>query len=324
MFRSCTYPTMNAGKEATSRFTPMGSHALLSVASAAPSRNTSLGPKVILVFSWLDAELKHIYKYTEGYHALYPGADQIIVRSDQKSFWYPEFLMGRTLKPVVDALHARGIYSLRDSSSRVLVHSMSNGGCFQLVTLTKLLEKHVPSSSPSGDCGLSPSDSCESTSPTSGPSFVFDSCPGLPSFNVMYLALSIRIKNLWLRKATYIPFGLTHYLVKLPYLDAIILGPLFNLFGYQYPRVQYFEQMRMQLLDPKLFPLDAPRVFFYSTLDELVPAKDVESHIEDAKKAGVKTIIAKRNEQCTHVNHMRMDPKTYWATIHKLWMGEHP
>ncbi len=41
----------------------------------------------------VDAELKHIYKYTEGYHSLYPDADQVIIRFDQKTFWLPSFVM---------------------------------------------------------------------------------------------------------------------------------------------------------------------------------------------------------------------------------------
>ena len=138
----------------------------------------------------------------------------------------------------------------------------------------------------------------------------------------MALALSASIKYPSFRKAAYTPLGLTHYLLKLFYLDSIVLEPLFRLFGFQYPRLQPFEQMRMQLLDPNFFPLDAPRLYIYSKPDELVHAKDVESHMGDAKKVGVRTVVAKRNEQCAHVAHMRMDPESYWATIHKLYLGE--
>ena len=138
----------------------------------------------------------------------------------------------------------------------------------------------------------------------------------------MARAFSASVKHPWLRKGAYIPLGLTHYLLKLFYLDSIILEPLFRSFGYQYPRLQPFEQMRMQLLDPKLFPLDAPRLFVYSTPDELVHAKDIESHMEDAKKAGVETIVAKRSERSAHVSHMRTDPAMYWGEIDKLWKAE--
>ena len=129
-----SYSTMNAGRQLARHFTPMGSHALLSVADTTPPKSAALGPRRVHASSgcyWLtsetcykglfycsagvrpavflaplswslgllihafipvDAELKHIYKYTEGYHALYPGADQVIVRVDQKSFWLPSFV----------------------------------------------------------------------------------------------------------------------------------------------------------------------------------------------------------------------------------------
>jgi len=308
---------MNSGRQLLRHFTPISSSALLSVAST-PPESRGVSPRVILLLSWLDADLKHIYKYSEGYHVLYPGADQVIVRFDQKSFWLPTFLGEDNLKPVVEILHDRGIHSFRDPSPGLLVHCLSNGGCFQLVALAELLERPDPLTR---FPNTSSSNLSRTSSSPSGMVLVFDSAPGLPSFKIMALAFSVSIKKPWLRIAAYTPLGLSHYLLKLFHLDSIILEPLFRLFGYQYPRLQPFEQMRMQLLDPNLFPLDAPRLYIYSTPDELVYAKDVESHIEDARMAGVETIVAERNEQCAHVTHMRMDPEAYWDSIHKLWLG---
>jgi transposase len=37
--------------------------------------------------SQVDAQLPHLYKYTEGYHTLYPEADQILVRSTQAGIY---------------------------------------------------------------------------------------------------------------------------------------------------------------------------------------------------------------------------------------------
>ena len=78
-------------------------------------------------------------------------------------------------------------------------------------------------------------------------------------------------------------------------------------------------RLREGLLNPALIPLNVPRLFFYSMNDVLVPGAFVESHIADARKAGVTNITAKKDTS-SHVSHMKDDPVGYWSAIKQLWV----
>ena len=93
----------------------------------------------------VDADLRIVQKYTEGYHRLFPEADQVVIRSVKWSLWWTnsrrvrvqdmnrphfevyEIIQNAALEPVVDLLRARGIHSFHEPSSRVILHVMSNG-----------------------------------------------------------------------------------------------------------------------------------------------------------------------------------------------------
>lgn len=83
-------------------------------------------------------------------------------------------------------------------------------------------------------------------------------------------------------------------------------------------RKDAFIQMREDLLDPALIPLDAPRYYIYSMGDRLVPGYQVEHHLEDAREKGVKNITI-HEDNAAHVSHLRNDPAGYWDSVRKLW-----
>lgn len=79
--------------------------------------------------------------------------------------------------------------------------------------------------------------------------------------------------------------------------------------------------MRADLVDPALIPPSAPRLYVYSTNDEMVGWKDVEQHVSAARESGVKRVLVKRDEKAGHVNHLKVDAFGYWAVVRKLFLG---
>jgi hypothetical protein len=100
-----------------------------------------------------------------------------------------------------------------------------------------------------------------------------------------------------------------------------------------------------------------PRVYIYSDGDKLIPAADVESHAEEAKKKRIRIIEREKMEesgakernangnanvngtnngngndddtgiwlenfgQTRHVGHMLGDPDRYWGVVERMWRG---
>lgn len=138
--------------------------------------------------------------------------------------------------------------------------------------------------------------------------FVFDSCPGTSSLVIFYRAFSVGIQNPILRKLSAIPISVAYF--------------LHWTFGRLTGRTDTFVEMRNNLIDPTLIPNSAPRLYFYSTPDLLIPPKDVEEHIEQAKSiGGVRTIVVKKHETAPHVSQMRLGPQVYWESVRNLWEG---
>ncbi|KAF9516594.1 hypothetical protein BS47DRAFT_1340739 [Hydnum rufescens UP504] len=202
------------------RFVPLNPTASLSVANPSRIADTNGPPKVILVFAWLDAEMRTISKYTEGYHALFPEADQMIIHSHRWSLWWSNSTREAALRPVVEHLRARGIYNLHGPSSRVLVHVMSNGGCFQLIALSRLLAEVSFDLS-----NQSPESTKSSLDSKSGAAFVFDSCPGLANFYIMVKALTAGIKTRWLRTLLTFPDGVMAHMPSRILFPGSIFSP---------------------------------------------------------------------------------------------------
>lgn len=134
---------------------------------------------------------------------------------------------------------------------------------------------------------------------------MFDSNPGLSTISNGARAVTVGIKNNLVR---WIAFG----------AFAIAIASL-KFVGILLRSKDIFTQMREDLLNPTLIPIDAPRLYIYSNKDQLVPSAHVDLHLQDAKKAGIMNITTRRDTS-SHVNHMRDDPAGYWSTIKTLWL----
>jgi len=61
-----------------------------------------------------------------------------------------------------------------------------------------------------------------------------------------------------------------------------------------------------------------PRLYLYSTKDELIPYKDVEEHGLEAREKGVE-VRMERFEKSSHVGHARVEGERYWNAIEEVW-----
>ncbi|KAF8548552.1 hypothetical protein OG21DRAFT_1422888, partial [Imleria badia] len=231
------------------------------------------------------------------YNELYPRATQIIVKC-APSFWTSTRAQESRLLPVVEALEALGCFpsinnTIQQSTRvrpRVLVHSFSNGGTFQVISLGHLLSAKYPSIS-------------RSTSLVSA--LILDSSPAIGNFRSIGIAFSIAIRNTVVRYIALI-------------VHALRLS-LHRVFGMETMATRYL----MVLLNPRLLPwMDSqpPRLYVFSKKDEVVLWKALQQHAEAAKMSCL-NVRCEVYEESAHVAHMRLDPKRYWASIQDLWQS---
>ncbi|KAG8963106.1 hypothetical protein FRC03_003382 [Tulasnella sp. 419] len=247
-------------------------------------------PTVILLFGWMDAQLPHIYKYTESYHRVFPGATQIIVRSRPSLFWQSEKSQIAYFQPAMKLLKEHGVIN-PGNNDRLLVHTFSNGGCIKMITLAKAIRHHDPSA-------------LKDSSALKARAVILDSCPGDSNLIGGIRAFTAGIRN-----------KIFQYLAK--FIVGFVLVVVVAVF--KIARLpDLFEVMREDLLDPRFLPHASHRAYMYSVRDHLVPADAVEAHLQASRDKGI-AVRAEKYERTAHVNHMKENPEKYWGIVRDTW-----
>ncbi|GAA6056047.1 hypothetical protein JCM3770_006998 [Rhodotorula araucariae] len=248
-------------------------------------------PELVLISSWMGAQLKHVEKYVETYRELYPTSAILLLRSSEADFFRSSTLV-RALSPAVDVVRARTSGYTAGPSSGLLVHAFSNGGCLTLKTLNELLR----ADGKTGDAQPLVAKELPARA------VILDSCPGLQNFTGTIAAFTAGVKS---------PF------VKLPLVAVltIVFGALrlWDIIRRQPPILSRLSAY----LNSRAFP-PVPRLYLYSDIDKLVPCADVERHAAAARTAGVE-VRTERFDGTPHVAHARVEPKRYWGAIQELW-----
>ncbi|CAE6436425.1 unnamed protein product [Rhizoctonia solani] len=264
-------------------------------------RGKTKAPPVILMFGWMDAQLPHLYKYTEQYNKIYPSATQIIVRIHQSFFWKGEAANRASLFPVIKLLRDAGINEHTTAEkSGLLVHAFSNGGAFAQTSLARTIAKSLPSSA---------------TGPAlPAQAFVYDSLPGIIDLRITILAFTAQIRSPILRSLAQLGFG-TVYVLGTVWGRTIGL-----LLGQEDP----FTRLRRELNEPRLLPQHVPRTYIYSDIDDIIPSESVEGHAKEARQsisgnAGHELVRLAKFEGSAHVSHARKDGKRYWDEVVRTW-----
>lgn len=253
-----------------------------------------ISPSVVILFSWMDGARSHVEKYATSYRTLFPKSTIVLVTVKSSYYWMSENTKESIIKPVLGILR-RELEDNNDCKG-VLLHAMSNGGGWQLMTLRKMLLK---------DPILSNCDDCRVA-------LVMDSTPGDNGLESAILANAS--PNFLLRLIT-IPLVALAYSVF--YLINTISGnrPL-------------FEELRDTFLQRNILPIringgqevdfNIPRLYIYSKTDRITLAKNVERHVKQASSLGL-DVKADIYEKSPHVAHARTDPERYWNAIREIW-----
>ncbi|KAI0023832.1 DUF829-domain-containing protein [Xylariomycetidae sp. FL0641] len=249
-------------------------------------------PTTIIIYGWGDGQPRHVAKYADGYHGLFPRARICVVLSSTLAV-ASHTLARRTrdMLPVVDTLFPSAAEARR--RERVVVHVMSNtGGIFAAATLNAYRQRH-------GAGSQLPHHLC-----------VSDSTPGSTAFSANVWRWA-RAMALGTAKWFPWPFAVTRS-VYWAFLWAMhLLAMLLRI----EPSGPYSVGV---FLDHEMATTRAPRIYMYSKADDLIGWEDVEANAAVAKSKGYK-IILERFEDSPHVGHMRLHPEQYWGAIARAW-----
>ncbi|KAI0343173.1 hypothetical protein BDW22DRAFT_1242162 [Trametopsis cervina] len=266
-------------------------------------------PSLIVVFGWFHAKLPHVKKYVSEFRKLYPSATAVIIEVGMAWAFHSQTTREELLKPVADIIEN----VIKDEGSGfggIFLHVMSNGGGFQLMTLSKLLAKRK-------NCH-------ESRYPVA---LLLDSAPESSSFRCCIAALTAGIRN---------------PLLKLVATPAFAL--LYSGFHLSYGPTGVIPELRQRLKSPNLIPFQPnftpdqdgrsfepaaalarddiewiPRLYMCSKTDQVSRISAILSHVEECRKAGfdVRTEIF---DDTPHVSHAIREPRRYWDAVQQLWI----
>ncbi|OAA55206.1 hypothetical protein SPI_08301 [Niveomyces insectorum RCEF 264] len=254
-------------------------------------------PHIVIIYSWGDALLKHIKKYSDGYRQLFPHAKQVIVLSPIMAAMRQNAKQrAECMKPVIAAAFGTDAAQFRQlGESLVLAHVMSNtGGINYAATLYAFQEAYGR--------------------PLPHHLTVLDSTPGSVHMNYENLKRWSRAMALGTYAWFPWPFVVTQclwaaFLLSNRFVEHIIgreTAPVFS----------------VRILNDKTYEsTDARRLFLYSHSDDLILGSDIERNIVDAREAGYDTDAA-LFEGSGHVGHMRQHPEKYWAAIKSTWFTQ--
>ncbi|KAI4244632.1 MAG: hypothetical protein LQ352_006746 [Teloschistes flavicans] len=248
-------------------------------------KNGKTTPELIVLFTWMLADLAHITKYIQGYQALYPAASILTVQSSPLDFLYRgRKALERCLQPAVAAVRSTSSQTLKP---KILFHVFSNGGSLRAATFFRSYLEITGHPVPTHCMAL-------------------DSCPGRAKFHVASRVLLLpwqgqpSYKRLPMIALMYTAFGLWWWIM----LASRMENP--------------FETLWQGLSNPREVQ-ETKRVYIYSDSDDMVPRHDIEEHAVEAKEKGFE-VEMERFEGTGHVAHVRSgNGERYWGIVKKLW-----
>lgn len=256
-------------------------------------------PTTIIIFGWGDGQPKHIAKYADGYHKLYPTSRIIVVLCTLVEAMINSIdTHTQSMRPVLDG----GLLPQENSADpdRILVQIMSNSGAVGFIA-TILAHRATRLSMGEAD-----------PKPFAHTLLVCDSVPGGFAFweNVMRWSRALALAS-----TAWAP------------LPVVVMQALWGVFlvgveGLSSTAGRKGDQVGRMLAegiqDPNLMSTATTRLYLYSKSDELIRWEDVEEHVAVAREKGYRCIV-ERFEDSPHVGHMRMYPDRYWDAIARAW-----
>jgi hypothetical protein len=130
------------------------------------SPNSTSDPDVIIIYGWGDASLKHVSKYTAGFHKLFPLSKIIIVISPiWKLMTFSMDQRARSMIPVINEAFGPELSTEKQAQRTILIHALSNtGGMNAAIMFEAYRRKYLR--------------------PMPHNLFIMDSCPGSIAYNI--------------------------------------------------------------------------------------------------------------------------------------------
>lgn len=237
-------------------------------------------PKLILIFGWLGARLRHIQKYANGYHKLYPSSPIIIVRSFHPDMT-PFSKFGREFTALTILLQLHNVDLMKEGNG-TLIQAMSNGGCWSLSALMNKLHHNAI---------IRPR------------TIIFDSCPGRARYRI-FLQAFIHAGDLGL-------FG------KIIYTPMVTFFYFFYKFLCRIRGQDPFGERRRTMT---FNVISEYRIYIYSQKDKLIHWEHILEHASTvAAYHKGQEVVQIEEFQGEHVQHLREDEARYWRVVQKAW-----
>lgn len=251
-------------------------------------------PTTIVIFGWGDGMPKHVSKYADGYHELFPCARIIVVLSRTlHASNQPEESRIQAMMPVVDLIFPTPTGSGGDEEERVLLHAMSNtGGIFVAAAVVAYQRRH-------GTDKQFPHKL-----------LVCDSTPGSLDFGSQVGRWS---RAMAVGTSKYFPW---------PFIVTQGLWYAFLWANYALEWMRGSEPSGVWatrvMNDKSITSVDPTRLYLYSKEDEIIWWEDLEEAVAQVRSLGFSTDM-EMFEGSPHVGHMRLHPEQYWNKILGCW-----
>lgn len=257
-----------------------------------------ISPGIVLIYTWADARPRHYVKYIEGYQNLFPNAKIILTTATTIGTFFggqkaAQYIVHDMVLKEIAPLYQSDTQSTDSpiSRPRILAHAFSNSGGLNLEA-TWCVWKQV----------------FGSTTPLPLTALILDSTPG-----------GLTYKTEFSRWTTGVSLGMAALPSPLRWAIAAIIVTCLMVV----PQVLGIEVMATrgprELNSPRNIPLKSARLYVYSSTDQLIYWKDVETHAEEARKKGYTNIILERFDGSSHVSHLKLDPSRYWNAVWSVW-----
>jgi hypothetical protein len=250
-------------------------------------------PTTIIISGWGDGMPKHVSKYSDGFHELFPSSRIIVILSGtlQASNQQEEARI-EAMMPVVDTIFPTPTGS-GGEEERVLIHAMSNtGAIFAAAAVVGYQRRH----------------GTDKTFPHK--LLICDSTPGSLDFASQVGRWSHAMA---VGTAKFFPW------------PAIITQGLWYIFlwaNWAFERLRGSEPSGVWanrvMTDKSITSTDSHRLYLYSKEDEIIGWKDLEENVAGVKALGW-PVDLEMFEGSPHVGHMRLHPEQYWNKISNAW-----
>lgn len=249
-------------------------------------QTTCTDPDVVLLFGWLQADLRNVAKYTEGYKRLYPSARIVLVTSSMFDIVRSTGDMQQRMQTAIDIIY--------DSENMVqeglLVHALSNGGAYNLEAACRAHRSLY-------GAALSPR------------ALILDSTPGSDNvwseFGRGVDSFTVALPQ----------FFIARYIGK--FFIVLLLGIVFVLPALCGQK-NIVSTTRSTLNDSLLLAKSTYRCYIYSRDDKQIGWEAVEAHATEADLKGWK-VTKVEFQDSKHVAHLKADPELYWSSISSTW-----